>query len=72
MVRKTSNPSWRTGTNLVRGGTNRSDFAETNEAIFITSGYVYESAEPSLMEFLMADTTRLQKSRRTVHLFSLF
>jgi len=51
MVRKTSNPSWRTGTNLVRGGTNRSEFAETNEAIFITSGYVYESAEQAQRAF---------------------
>ena len=51
MVRKTSNPNWRTGTNLVRGGTNRSEFAETNEAIFITSGYVYESAEQAQRAF---------------------
>ena len=51
MVRKTSKPSWRTSTNLVRGGTNRSEFAETNEAIFITSGYVYESAEQAQRAF---------------------
>ncbi|HIB20285.1 MAG TPA: O-succinylhomoserine sulfhydrylase [Rhodospirillales bacterium] len=51
MVRKTSKPSWRTATNLVRGGTNRSEFAETNEAIFITSGYVYESAEQAQRAF---------------------
>ena len=51
MVRKTSKPNWRTGTNLVRGGTNRSEFAETNEAIFITSGYVYESAEQAQRAF---------------------
>ena len=51
MVRKTSKPNWRTATNLVRGGTNRSEFAETNEAIFITSGYVYESAEQAQRAF---------------------
>ena len=51
MVLKTSKPSWRTATNLVRGGTNRSEFAETNEAIFITSGYVYESAEQAQRAF---------------------
>ena len=51
MVRKISKPSWRTSTNLVRGGTNRSEFAETNEAIFITSGYVYESAEQAQRAF---------------------
>ncbi len=32
-------------TNLVRGGTNRSEFQETSEAIFATSGYIYRSAE---------------------------
>ena len=42
---------WRTRTKLVRGGTNRSDFAETNEAIFITSGYVYDSAEQAQRAF---------------------
>ena len=51
MVRKTSKPSWRTDTNLVRGGTNRSEFSETNEALFITSGYVYESAEQAQRAF---------------------
>ena len=51
MILKTSKPSWRTATNLVRGGTNRSEFAETNEAIFITSGYVYESAEQAQRAF---------------------
>jgi len=46
-----SNPNWRTRTQLVRGGTNRSEFAETNEAIFITSGYVYETAEQAQRAF---------------------
>jgi O-succinylhomoserine sulfhydrylase len=36
--------AWRPATRLVRGGTRRSEFGETNEAMFITSGYVYESA----------------------------
>ncbi|MBO23320.1 MAG: O-succinylhomoserine sulfhydrylase [Rhodospirillaceae bacterium] len=46
-----SNPNWRPQTQLVRGGTNRSEFAETNEAIFMTSGYVYESAEQAQRAF---------------------
>ena len=37
--------SWRPQTRMVRGGTRRSGFGETSEAIFTTSGYVYEAAE---------------------------
>ncbi len=37
--------SWRPQTRLVRGGLKRSAFAETSEAIFVTSGFVYDSAE---------------------------
>src|SRR5215467_12506361 len=36
--------SYRERTRLVRGGLTRSDFGETAEAIFLTSGYVYEDA----------------------------
>jgi O-succinylhomoserine sulfhydrylase len=32
-------------TYLVRGGLNRSNFKETSEALFLNSGFVYESAE---------------------------
>lgn len=32
-------------TNLIRGGLNRTLFNETSEALFLTSGFVYESAE---------------------------
>ncbi len=32
-------------TNLVRGGVNRSHFNETSEALFLTSGFIYDSAE---------------------------
>jgi len=42
---------WRPATNLVRGGTNRSNFAETNEGIFMTSGYVYDTAEQAQRAF---------------------
>ncbi|HEX6247625.1 MAG TPA: O-succinylhomoserine sulfhydrylase [Nocardioidaceae bacterium] len=35
---------WRPDTLAVRGGLQRSDFEETSEALFLTSGYVYSSA----------------------------
>ncbi len=37
--------NWRPRTQMVRGGTRRSEFGETSEAIFATSGYVYDAAE---------------------------
>jgi O-succinylhomoserine sulfhydrylase len=52
MDQKPSNlPEWRTQTRLVRGGTQRSAFDETCEAIFMTSGYVYGSAEEAEAAF---------------------
>lgn len=36
---------WRPATRAVRGGTWRSEQGETSEAIFLTSGYSYDSAE---------------------------
>lgn len=42
---------WRRQTQLVRGGTRRSQFEETNEAIFMTSGFVYERAEDAEAAF---------------------
>lgn len=42
---------WRRRTQLVRGGTRRSQFEETNEAIFMTSGFVYERAEDAEAAF---------------------
>lgn len=44
-------PDWRTATRLVRGGTRRSAFEETSEGIFLTSGYVYGSAEEAEAAF---------------------
>ena len=35
---------WGKATRLVRGGTRRSQFAETSEALYLTSGYIYENA----------------------------
>ena len=36
---------WRPDTIAVRGGLARSGFDETSEALYLTSGFVYESAE---------------------------
>jgi O-succinylhomoserine sulfhydrylase len=43
--------SWRPQTQIVRGGTRRSAFDETSEAIFMTSGFVYDSAEQAEAAF---------------------
>ena len=43
--------AWRPATKLVHGGTLRSQFGETSEAIFLNSGYVYESAEQAEARF---------------------
>ena len=42
---------WRTATRLVHEGTLRSQFGETSEAIFLNSGYVYDSAEQAEARF---------------------
>ncbi len=42
---------WRPATLAVRGGTARSDFGETSEAIFMTSGYAYDNAEEAAARF---------------------
>lgn len=42
---KRKEDGWKPATKLVRGGTMRSEFGETSEAIFLTSGYAYDSAE---------------------------
>jgi O-succinylhomoserine sulfhydrylase len=48
---KTSSRTWRPATQLVRGGTMRSGFGETSEAIFMTSGFCYDSAEAAEARF---------------------
>lgn len=42
---------WRPATRAVRGGTWRSEQGETSEAIFLTSGYCYASAEEAAARF---------------------
>jgi O-succinylhomoserine sulfhydrylase len=49
---KQQNPSgWRDATKLVRGGTTRSEHGETSEAIYLTSGYVYDDPETAERRF---------------------
>src|SRR5260370_42575869 len=42
---------WRKRTLAVRGGVMRSPFQETSEALFMTSGYAYETAEEAEARF---------------------
>ncbi len=46
-----SQRKWREKTRLVRGGLNRSAFQETSEALYLTQGYVYDSAEQAAARF---------------------
>ncbi len=43
--------SWQPSTKLVQSGILRSSFGETSEALFLTSGYVYNSAEEAEARF---------------------
>lgn len=46
---------WRPQTQAVRGGLTRSEFGETSEALYLTSGFVYDSAETVEARFLGED-----------------
>ena len=54
--------NWRQQTRMVRGGLARSGFEETAEAIYMTSGYVYQSAEEAEAAF-KGEVTRFVYSR---------
>lgn len=43
---------WNTRTKLVHGGTRRSQYNEVSEAIFLTQGFVYDSAEQAEARFI--------------------
>ncbi|MGB1088882.1 MAG: O-succinylhomoserine sulfhydrylase, partial [Alphaproteobacteria bacterium] len=53
MASKSKN--WRPQTQAVRGGLTRSEFGETAEALYLTSGFVYDSAETVEARFLGED-----------------
>jgi O-succinylhomoserine sulfhydrylase len=42
---------WEPATQLVRGGLHRSPFGETSEALFLTQGYVYDTADQAAARF---------------------
>ena len=56
-------PKWRPRTVLTHSGLQRSQFEETSEAIFMTSGFVYQSAEEAEEAF--------KRSGRALCLFAL-
>jgi O-succinylhomoserine sulfhydrylase len=47
--------TWRPETTLVHGGVERSQFAETSEALYLTQGYVYDNAEQAEARFKQED-----------------
>jgi O-succinylhomoserine sulfhydrylase len=63
--------SWRPRTVSTRGGLLRSQFQETDEAIFMTSGFVYESAEEAEAAFA-GDGLRFVYSRYANPTVSMF
>lgn len=48
---KSSHQNWRPATKLVHGGITRSQFGETSEALHLTQGFVYDSAEAAEARF---------------------
>jgi len=54
--------NWRPQTKAVRSGQTRSNFDETSEALFLTSGYVYPTAEEAEKTF-KGESTHFQYSR---------
>lgn len=62
---------WRPQTELVRGGQSRSGFDETSEALYLTSGYVYASAEEAEAAF-KGDKDRFVYSRYANPTVSMF
>ncbi len=56
------NQQWRPDTLAVRGGLSRSGFEETSEALYLTSGFVYDTAEDAEAAF-KGDVDRFVYSR---------
>jgi len=59
---KADQSTWRAQTKAVRGGQLRSNFDETSEALYLTSGYAYSSAEEAEATF-KGESTHYQYSR---------
>ena len=47
----TETKNWQAQTRMVHEGQDRSPFGETAEALYLTSGYVYDSAEQAEARF---------------------
>ncbi len=47
----TDKQKWHADTALVRAGLNRTENKETSEALFLNSGFVYDSAEQAAASF---------------------
>lgn len=62
---------WGARTKAVHGGTERSQFGETSEALFLTSGYVYRNAEEAAARFRGEDSGHMYSrfSNPTVEMF---
>jgi O-succinylhomoserine sulfhydrylase len=67
----TTTRRWRPQTELVRGGLARSPFEETSEALYLTSGYVYATAEEAEAAF-KGDKDRFVYSRYANPTVSMF
>ncbi len=65
------NPSWRPRTVMAQSGILRSEFMETCEALYLTSGYVYRSAEEAESAFAN-DGSRYVYSRYANPTVSMF
>ena len=52
MVDKTQQNTWKNRTKLVHGGTRRSQYNEVSESIFLTQGFVYETAAAAEARFV--------------------
>ena len=52
MVDKTKQNTWKNRTRLVHGGTRRSQYNEVSESIFLTQGFVYETAAAAEARFV--------------------
>lgn len=63
--------NWKPQTQLIRGGTRRSDLDETSEAMFLTSGFAYDAAEVAEARFKgeAAGFTYSRLSNPTVAMF---
>jgi len=53
-MNKTNTPDWNTRTLAVHGGTRRSQYGEVSEALFLTQGFVYDTAEAAEARFVKA------------------